>query len=140
MPRVEGVKAVMRAIEQRALSKVIKEGAGISGEPSVIVGYTANYALYVHENIEMKGAGKPRANGKGNYWDPQGRAQAKFLEAPARQLRNELGSIVRTALKRGKSLLQALYLAGLRLQRASMLIVPVDTGNLKASAFTMKEE
>lgn len=35
------------------------------------VGYTAEYALAVHE---AKGTlkGQPRANGNGNYWDPSG--------------------------------------------------------------------
>ncbi len=58
------------------------------------VGYTANYALYVHELVEMKLQGqlRPAREGKyrGHYWDPQGRAQAKFLEEPARRLAPEL--------------------------------------------------
>lgn len=72
----------------------------------------------------------------GRFWDPQGQAQAKFLEAPARKLGPLLGSIVRQALKAGKTFEQAMLLAGLRLQRESQLLVPVDTGNLKNSAFT----
>lgn len=138
MPKVEGLKSV-----QKALSKSVREKIGLgNNQPSVIVGYTANYALYVHENIEMKGKGLPRRGpkAKGNYWDPQGRAQAKFLEQPARQLKKELAAIIVTAVKRGSSLLMALYLAGLRLQRESMKLVPVDTGNLKASAFTLRED
>lgn len=51
----------------------------------VNVGTTAAYAIYVHENVEMKGKGQPRQHGhKGNYWDPPGRGQAKFLEQPFR--------------------------------------------------------
>lgn len=84
----------------------------------------------------MKGQGKPRRSGRGNYWDPSGRGQAKFLEAPARTHAKTLAEIVRTALVRGAKMLHALFLAGLRLQRESMLLCPVDTGNLKASAFT----
>lgn len=137
MPKVEGLKDV-----QKALSKIIRAKIGLSdSQPSVIVGYTAKYALFVHENIEMKGQGLPRRGpkAKGNYWDPQGRAQAKFLEAPARQNRKVYAAIIVQAVKRGSTVLMALYLAGLRLQRDSMLLVPVDTGNLKASAFTMRE-
>lgn len=49
----------------------------------VEVGYTAAYAIFVHENVEMKGKGLPRkAPHKGFYWDPQGTATAKFLEKP----------------------------------------------------------
>jgi hypothetical protein len=112
-----------------------------STDVSVIVGYTAAYALYVHERIEMKLRGLPRKGGKGSYWDPQGRAQAKFLEAPARLYQRQIAEVVRgSLLKRGATLAQALFMGGLYLQRQSMLLAPVDTGNLKASAFTRLEE
>lgn len=41
------------------------------------VGYTAEYALNVHE---AKGTwkGRPRESGRGNYWDPSG--EPRFLE------------------------------------------------------------
>ncbi len=129
--------------------------------PSVSVGYTANYAIHVHENIEMKWRGLPRSGettyakitkggagyevasraNKGNYWDGTGGAtgQAKFLEQPFRELRSELASMIVLAVKNGATLLQALYIAGLRLQRESQLLVPVVSGNLKASAFTRKD-
>ena len=41
------------------------------------VGFTAVYAFYVHENIEMKWRGQPRKDGIGVYWGPKG--EAKFL-------------------------------------------------------------
>ena len=130
---------------------------------SVVVGYTAAYALYVHERVEMKWKGLPRGQGfyvddegvirfpsalssgkaggknRGFYWDPQGRAQAKFLEAPAREMKDELGRVIAEAAAKGSTLATALLLAGYRLQRESQLRVPVDTGNLKASAFTRLE-
>lgn len=131
---------------------------------SVVVGFTANYALYVHERVEMKWKGLPRGQGfyvdddgvirfpsrvretgrvggkhRGFYWDPQGRAQAKFLEAPARELKDEFGRIVGEAAAKGATLATALLTAGYRLQREAMLRCPVDTGNLKASAFTRLE-
>ncbi len=134
MARVEGVERVAKSLQKRA------ERIGGESRVSVIVGYTAAYALYVHENIEMKGQGKPRRSGRGNYWDPAGRGQAKFLEEPARKHARTLAEIVRTALVRGATMLQALFLAGLRLQRESQLLVPVDTGNLKGSAFTREEK
>lgn len=136
-----------------ALKAKIKKIADGYKDCSVTVGYTAAYALQVHENIEMKGKGLPRGghlgrhngivyydeetkgdtSGKGFYWDPQGKAQAKFLEAPARYLTPELGKIVATVGKRTKSLVKALIAAALRLGRESMTLVPVDTGNLKSS-------
>ena len=135
MPQITGISAVRKALRKHG------EKLGLVGNPSVIVGYTANYALHVHENIEMKWKGLPRvAPSKGNYWDgSRGPGQAKFLEQPARELTTEFDRIVFEAMRGGATLLQALYLAGLRLQRESMLLVPVDTGNLKASAFTRKE-
>lgn len=69
------------------------EGSGYSTK--VIVGYTAAYAIYVHENVEMKWKGRPRqAPHKGRYWDPQGRGQSKFLEEPARRLANTMRQII----------------------------------------------
>lgn len=53
----------------------------------VNVGYTAFYALFVHEQVGMVLQGQQRLPSpphQGRYWDPQGRAQAKFLEAPFR--------------------------------------------------------
>lgn len=134
----------------KLVSKLQKMAAKAKGEnASVIVGYTAAYALYVHEAVGEKLRGLPRSpevDKKGNpkpargyYWDPQGRAQSKFLEEPARTLQPELAQIVQKALMQGKTLSQALLLAGLRLQRESQLRCPVDTGNLKASAFTRLE-
>jgi hypothetical protein len=138
------------------------------GKPVVAVGYSANYALYVHENMEiwppgMRLKGLPRGQGfrrkdgvvyvpkrvltsgkvggknRGFYWDPQGKAGPKFLEGPARELHAEIGRIVAEALLTGATMATALLRAGLRLQRESQQRVPVDTGNLKASAFTRLE-
>lgn len=96
------------------------------GDATAVVGYTAAYALYVHENLEAR-----HKEGK----------QAKFLEQPARELSNsgELKRIIRTMIGSGKTLAQALLSAALRIQRESQKIVPVLTGNLKGSAFTRLE-
>lgn len=48
------------------------------GRLAVEIGYTSNYALYVHENLEMKLKGQPRSSGRGVYWGPKG--ENKFLE------------------------------------------------------------
>ncbi len=76
------------------------EGKGFS--TVVNVGYTANYAMYVHENIAMKGKGQPREPGKpgrGNFWDPAGRGQAKFLEQPARTLKPKMFAVIKKVCK-----------------------------------------
>lgn len=105
------------------LEKLIaKANKGSKG--SVIVGYTQKYALVVHENLKAK-----HAEGK----------QAKYLEDPARKNRKRYIAIVKQGLEKGLTVTQALLIAGLRLQRDSQLIVPVDTGALKGSAFTRLE-
>src|SRR6516164_398379 len=110
---------------------------------SVVVGYTAQYAIYVHENMNPvnlpgalpvhktganvknlgrltkaqaeAGGAKKRASGLGYYWGPSFYGP-KFLEGPARALANDgtLTRIVTTAVKAGATVLQALLLAGQR--------------------------
>ena len=124
-----------------ALKDLGKKGGG--KKVSVAVGYTAKYALYVHENREiwppgMRLKGQPRPSGIATYWSPNG--QPNYLVGPFRRLAPDLATIVRTAVVRGSTLPQALLLAGLRLQRESQLLVPVEYGFLKASAFTELEK
>lgn len=114
MAKIEGLTKVIEQLRSRAAKS--RKGDDVS----VSVGYTAAYALYVHENLTAH--------------HPVG--QAKYLEQPARQNAREYGEIVRQAKQKGRTTAQALLLAGLRLQRDSQKIVPVDTGALKGSAFT----
>jgi hypothetical protein len=123
---------------------------------SVVVGYTAAYALHIHENTLMKWRGLPRsgevrlhksgkyvttghraAKAPGLFWGPTG--QAKFLEQPAREMQPELARIITNVTKLTGDVTQGLLMAGLRLQRESQQKVPVLTGNLRASAFTRIE-
>lgn len=101
-----------------------KAAAAATENVSAVVGYTAAYAIYVHENLLAK-----HAHGK----------QAKFLEQPARELAGELALLISESRRKGKTMGQALLIAGLRLQRESMMLVPIDTGNLRGSAFTRLE-
>lgn len=115
--KVQGLNAVLRKLN--ALRKQSKEA-----DASVFVGYTQNYALWVHEI--------PAQHKEGKQW--------KYLETPARQLRKELAGIVMSVFQKTGSMRKGLMIAGLRLQRASQEIVPIDTSALKASAFTAFEE
>ncbi len=114
MAKVENVEKVIAMLKQRAAMY------GTQPDVSVLVGYTQAYAIFVHENLEAI--------------HPVG--QAKYLEQPARELAGVLAQIVVDACKKGKTLTQALLLAGLRLQRESQKLCPVDTSALKNSAFT----
>lgn len=133
---VENIKGLERALRTAR-----------SPEPekvSVIVGYTAGrYALYVHEMTPKDPHwGRPRRKPhKGDYWDPPGRGQPKYLERPARELFNSgaLARIVTKQVKGGNTLEDGLVMAGLEIMRHSQEIVPVDTGNLKASATVRTE-
>jgi len=112
MAKIEGVNRVIAALKKLAEK---------AENPSVVVGYTQNYALYVHENLAAH----------------HNVGQAKYLEQPARQL--PLASVVRDTVMAGGTLLEGLLKAGLYLQRESQLLVPVKYGLLKASAFTEAE-
>jgi len=147
---IKNLNRLRRKLEHLAKSRLESPNA-IGGE-SVIVGYTANYAAYVHENLEGR-PNPPRSDAqrkamfasireneeKGHTGWQVG--ESKFLEKAARRLDNNgtLSGVITKAMLRGTKLQQALYLAGLRIQRASQKLVPVDTGNLRASAFTRKE-
>ncbi len=72
--------------------------SGAGWKSQVKVGYTAFYALYVHEAVGMKLKGQLRST-KGKYWDPQNRAQAKFLEEPARRLGPDLRRMIQERMR-----------------------------------------
>ena len=126
MADIGRIKAVMDA--QKVIAKLRAQAAKATkaARASVIVGYTASYAIYVHERLDLQH--KP---GK----------TAKFLTGPAKALSEQgiLQEIIVAAFKLGRTMAQCLLLAGLRIQRESMMVVPVDTGALRASAFTKLE-
>ncbi len=126
MPNILGFKELSSALNR--LSRKSKN----RDDGSVIVGYTANYALHVHETLE------PAEDATRKARNAAGGQQGKFLEQPARTETRKMKEIVEEAAPR-VGIVQALLVAGLFLQRASQLLVPVDTGNLKGSAFTRKE-
>jgi len=78
--------------------------AGTNRNPMYLLAFTAPYAFYIHERKEMKWKGLPRKNqrkngeivrkGKGKYWDPQGKAQPKFISGPAAQFEKDIEQIV----------------------------------------------
>ena len=69
---------------------------------TVEIGYEAEYALHVHENMEQKLKGIPRPprhgrRGIGVYWGPDGRP--KYLESAVRDLQGEIVDTVRDHAK-----------------------------------------
>ncbi|MEQ5315749.1 HK97 gp10 family phage protein [Providencia vermicola] len=61
------------------------------------VGYSANYAVYVHE-ASGKLKGEPRNSGSGNYWDPN--AKPKFLQAGFEEARQEIDEAIKREMRR----------------------------------------
>lgn len=73
-----------------------KQGSRIVGR----VGYTAEYALWVHEaEGKLKGQPRPFENGKpqGNYWDPRG--EPEFLRLGFDSARQQITAVLRGALR-----------------------------------------
>lgn len=120
MAEIAGLKKVLKMIQDK--KKVI----GDNPSPEVTVGYTQNYALYVHENLQLSETEKNKKAGRG----------AKYLEEPYRMYQTQMVRMVKDALKNKVPLAKALLKAGLFLQRESQKRVPIDTGALRASAFT----
>ena len=90
----------------------------------VAVGYSADYALPVHEDLQ-----RIHPNG-----------QAKFLEQPMRLLAGQFGKAIAQAVKEGKTLPQAQLEAGEILLTESQKLVPVQTGTLRDSGYVKVEE
>lgn len=118
------------------MKAVAKEAKRQADGKEIQVGFTASYAAAVHEKVKMKLAGKPRPRGRGLYWDPQGKATAKFLEKALREDRAEAKQILVSVSQATGSVLKGMLAAGLFIQARAQERCPVDTGNLKNSAFT----
>lgn len=116
MTVVTNLNSVARKLDSIASSDQYKD-------VSVIVGYSASYAASVHERQDI----------------PHKVGQAKFLEQPARENQDEYGRVIVQAFKTTQDMKSSLLLGGLRLQRDSQKLVPVDTGFLRNSSFTKAE-
>jgi len=132
---IEGLDALKTRLDGLAAKSAAKDNG------SVVVGYRGvGYAIYVHENVEMKLKGLPRPSGRGRYWDPPG-SGPKFLENPAREMANsgEINRMVNGIYQSTGSIMEGLVAVGQRLQAESQRRVPEEFGKLKGSAFTAKE-
>lgn len=112
----DGVQGILSFLQK----KVQEAGKDVD----VVVGYDKDYAIYVHENLEA-------------FHKPP--TQAKFLEQPLREMRPQAVKLLSALMKRGMTLGQALFQVGLEVQRRSQELCPVDTGALRASAYTRVE-
>jgi hypothetical protein len=103
------------------LRKYCQDNKG-KNELTVVVGYSMEYALEVHERTDVK-----RRVG-----------QPKFLETAARTLEPDIRKLLRET--KPDKLADNMLRAGLLIQREAQKLTPVDTSALRASAFTTIEE
>lgn len=90
--RMTPVAATSNLINSQ-FQEMMVNGTRITGR----VGYSANYALYVHEaKGTLKGRPRPVSQGGGNYWDPSG--EPKFLEKAAENTRGDVGRAIKKEL------------------------------------------
>jgi hypothetical protein len=113
MPQLQGFEQVYDV-----LGNLTTQAAKMT-EATYSVGYSADYAVHVHEDLQ-----RVHPNG-----------QAKFLETPATLLQPVLANMVAGALQQGRTLQQALELAGNYLLIESKKLVPVQTGFLRDSGY-----
>ena len=110
---VEGLKQIVDKLT------ALKQQSEIDDDLDIVVGYAADHATYVHEiNANYN-------NGK----------QWKYLETPYRELRGQFAKNIVQSYKRTRSIRSGLSKSAKQLYQASQDIVPVDTGELKASGF-----
>lgn len=106
----------VESIYTRLLAKSLKGAKRME----LLVGYSAPYAMYVHEDLEMN--------------HPNG-GNAKYLQKPARKLKTEMVRIITRSVKAKNGLEEGMMRAGRLLLEASKEQVPVDTGFLRDSGF-----
>jgi hypothetical protein len=117
------LKLPMAEVEYKALTAQM---TALSKRDKVVVTkveYTAPYAAYVHENLEVH-----HNNG-----------QAKYLEEPARAMGPALGKQAAELMRGGMRLEAACRICMLELLRASQELVPVRNGFLKRSGRVVVE-
>jgi hypothetical protein len=133
--KISGVDQVLQGLRQQAIKQLGQETTKTRRD--VTVGYRAPYAIFVHENLEMKLRGLPRRSGIGVYWGTPGgsRGQSKYLEYPARFFQPQMTNIALRSMKRGRNFLEAVYEAGVFLLKESKKMVPVEHGTLRESGF-----
>lgn len=106
--------------------------------PAFEIGFSAPYAIYVHENLEQKWKGRPRRPSppkKGVYWGPAG--GPKYLTRAIAKTKSDGSArrILLRELKAGNSLRHAALQVALHVLHEAQLNVPVDSGFLQDSGF-----
>lgn len=89
-----GYAATMTPVDTSNLinSQTAPQIEQVNGRTTGSIGYTAAYAKFVHD-ASGKLKGKPRGNGNGEYWDPDG--EPRFLEKGFEQAKADIPAILK---------------------------------------------
>lgn len=88
----------MTPVETGKLRSSAYTRKAMGGGIAVEVGFSAEYALWVHENMDVNG-GYPRRSGIGVIWGPKG--EPMFLEKAFRMIEPQIAAIVARKLASG---------------------------------------
>lgn len=94
---VQGKAQTMVPVEYGILRASAYTRRSMENELQVEVGFSADYALYVHENMQVH-AGDPRPSGIGVFWGPAG--EPKYLEKARNIVYPNIKSIMEKHLKK----------------------------------------
>ena len=108
-----GVTKLLRRLKAAQIKASADHGLAVD------VGYAAPHAVHVHEDMEAH----------------HEVGQAKYLEYPARLYAEDIQKAVAQEYQKSHDLEKALLTGGRLLLELSQPLVPVDTGELKASGF-----
>lgn len=111
----------MLVTHEKVVAKLrsLKTKAGKDFKATGTVGYTASYAIYVHEDL--------------NVFHPIG--QAKFLEIVINRGNLAFARMIGAGMRAGKSFKKCLADVCKRIKEESQALCPVDTGYLRSTAF-----
>lgn len=116
--QIQGVSKLIGQLNTMAVQSKKRD------DGDVLVGYSQNYALHVHERDVYHETGT---------W--------KYLEKAYKEVYPSILHTIKEVYKKTGSVQKGLLISGLRIQRVSQdKYCPVDTGALKASAWTATED
>src|SRR5690554_3144864 len=111
--QIQGLDKVVERLQK------LKQSSINDGNLDIVVGYAASHATYVHEINKNYNYGK----------------QWKYLETPFKMLQGYFAKVIIQSYTRTGSIRVGLKKSAKALYAESQALVPIDTGELKASGF-----
>lgn len=117
---IKGINTLNKKLDTMITMQSRGSNGKFGGNVSVVVGFTAPYAVYQHEILW--------------YNHPRG-GQAKYLEQPANEMRPVMASIIQGFMTNRTDILPAMIAAATVLKEKARMLAPIKTGALRKSAF-----